>query len=390
MLFAAAPCLLSEEIRVQKYKIEIGSWGSEVLVYFELPEPGQGTAVQNLRNNLIRMLDSIISMDLLDNEVIFKGNKDDTDALIACYQDYLLKHKAEILENGLYSYLSTELRKETETGNLIIFRGGGGTMQEGMAHPGEEYTYFVTFDKRTGEQCLTPFLRSDIPFFEFLALLKKSDEGFLENDDLGLISYDPIKEMPSLNPDIFPSEGGLVLTYDGNELGLPRYMGDPRIVVPYSDILPLMTPEARSLLFDYPDVTEELSDIALTLCQYIPDHGLAENAQPYLTTSYYQAYSRAYNIPSDGIGDNEWLYYFVTGNDCTLPCFTVKSVHQIDNTHAIADIVVRELFVRENYKCLYEEKKWHTITMVKENGRWLLDDFDASKAGCNYLIDSEL
>lgn len=38
----------------------------------------------------------------------------------------------------------------------------------------------------------------------------------------------------------------------------------------------------------------------------LPNPGLAENAENYLTQSYYQAYDKAFNAPREEL-ENEWL-----------------------------------------------------------------------------------
>ena len=61
---------------------------------------------------------------------------------------------------------------------------------------------------------------------------------------------------------------------------------------------------------------KELKAIVLDMCKFIPDHGLRDDAEENLTKSYFDAYSGALNsIPeNDGmIGDEEFLYYFVSG-----------------------------------------------------------------------------
>ena len=104
---------------------------------------------------------------------------------------------------------------------------------------------------------------------------------------------------------------------------------------------------------------EDLSERALELCQFIPDHGLKPEARDYMTPEFFGALSEAFDAPVvdyGEIGDNEWLWYFVTGNDAATPEFTVKSISLVDETHP--------------------------AEMVRVDGQWLLDDFDGKKAEC--------
>ena len=86
---------------------------------------------------------------------------------------------------------------------------------------------------------------------------------------------------------------------------------------------------------------ENLSEKALELCQYIPDHGPVDGSEAYLTPDFYHAYAAAFDAPVaeyGEIGENEWLYYFVTGNGEAVPAYTVKSVSKIDKSGETASI----------------------------------------------------
>jgi hypothetical protein len=112
------------------------------------------------------------------------------------------------------------------------------------------------------------------------------------------------------------------------------------------------------------------------MCKYIPDHGLRDDAGENLTKSYYDAYSGALDaIPeNDGmIGDEEFLYYFVSGQDGE-PEFKVKSVEQK------GDSLIAKITLQDNTP--------HVVKLVKEGGRYLLDDFDDTKQQCLDYIKS--
>ena len=119
------------------------------------------------------------------------------------------------------------------------------------------------------------------------------------------------------------------------------------------------------------DRTEkELKATVLEMCKYIPDHGLREDAEGNLTKSYYEAYSGAINsIPEDSgmIGDEEFLYYFVSGQDGA-PEFTVKPVEQK------GDSLIAKITLQDNSA--------HVVRFVKDGERYLLDDFDDTKQQC--------
>ena len=128
---------------------------------------------------------------------------------------------------------------------------------------------------------------------------------------------------------------------------------------------------------------ENLSEKALELCQYIPDHGPVDGSEAYLTPDFYQAYAAAFDAPVaeyGEIGENEWLYYFVTGNGEAVPAYTVKSVSKIDKSTATAVITVQQVWgdgINPD-----EEVAEYEILMKKVDGKWLLDDFDGKKQEC--------
>ena len=139
--------------------------------------------------------------------------------------------------------------------------------------------------------------------------------------------------------------------------------------------------------FSWAQPMQDLSERVLELCQYIPDHSLKPEAKDYLTPEFFRALSEAFDAPVvdyGEIGDNEWLWYFVTGSDAATPEFTVKSLSIVDTTHAVATIAVqnRSDITRE----LFGEIAEYPIEMVRVGGQWLLDDFDGKKADCRDYI----
>ena len=126
---------------------------------------------------------------------------------------------------------------------------------------------------------------------------------------------------------------------------------------------------------------------ALELCRYIPDHGLRDDAREYLTPEYFRAYSEAIDAPDgeyNGVGESEWLYYFVTGSGGADPSFTVQSVSRINQTLAVANITVQEIWDYDDG--VAGEKFPHTITMALIDGKWLLDDYDNTKQQCRDYV----
>lgn len=145
--------------------------------------------------------------------------------------------------------------------------------------------------------------------------------------------------------------------------------------------------EPKDVTYTFP-VTFKLSeeDLAyrvLELCRYIPDHVLKPEAKEAMTPEFFRALSEAFDAPVADymeIGDNEWLWYFVTGNGGSEPVYGVKSVSLTSKNSAWAVITVRQSW--EGVIDPKENPKEYVVMLKRVNGRWLLDDFDGKKAEC--------
>ena len=137
-------------------------------------------------------------------------------------------------------------------------------------------------------------------------------------------------------------------------------------------------------LFSWAQPKQDLSERVLELCQYIPDHGLKPEAKDYLTPEFFRVLSEAFDAPVvdyGGIGDNEWLWYFVTGNGGGEPYYGIKSVSRDSKDKATAVITVRETWDGEFIDSEGDARKYE-IALKRIDGQWLLDDFDGKKAEC--------
>ena len=137
-------------------------------------------------------------------------------------------------------------------------------------------------------------------------------------------------------------------------------------------------------VFSWAQPKQDLSERVLELCQYIPDHGLKPEAKDYLTLEFFRVLSEAFDAPVvdyGGIGDNEWLWYFVTGNGGGDPYYGIKSVSRVSKDKATAVITVRETWEGE-FIDTEENAREYGISLKRVNGQWLLDDFDGKKAEC--------
>ena len=128
---------------------------------------------------------------------------------------------------------------------------------------------------------------------------------------------------------------------------------------------------------------EQLKKRANELCAYIPDHELLEKSRDYMTTDFYTVLDTMfYRLPEHEAMDHEWLYYFVTGNGGTIADYEVVSVEKTDATHAVATILVRQVWPEGITGDDENEPEEHRLYMELVNGEWLMSDFDEHKADC--------
>lgn len=127
---------------------------------------------------------------------------------------------------------------------------------------------------------------------------------------------------------------------------------------------------------------ERLHQRAAELCRYIPDCEELERSREYLTSDFYAVLDTLfYRLPEHEAMDHEWSHYFAADNGETIADCEVIEVKQTDPSHAVATIKVRqerEDDSRAEENCTEE----HRLYMEKENGIWLISDFDEHKQDC--------
>lgn len=128
---------------------------------------------------------------------------------------------------------------------------------------------------------------------------------------------------------------------------------------------------------------EQLKKRAAELCQYIPDHELLSQSKEYLTPDFYAVLDTMFNhLPEYEEVAHEWLYYFVTGNGGTIADYEVQCVEQSDATHAVATILVRQVWPEDIEGDEENTPEEHRLYMERVNDKWLMSDFDEHKADC--------
>lgn len=110
---------------------------------------------------------------------------------------------------------------------------------------------------------------------------------------------------------------------------------------------------------------------ALHFISVIPDHRIFPGSREMFTEDYYRSLSRAWDVPSDAIGEigsDEWLYYFITGNgDCD--DFRIEDINITSKgRHATIRFVA--------YQC--QRADTHQIDLQYNKGKWLIADYDAT------------
>lgn len=132
-------------------------------------------------------------------------------------------------------------------------------------------------------------------------------------------------------------------------------------------------PEDKSNRSQYSEMFTDdyVNDQAMKLIDFVPDHAFDPSSKPAFTESYFKLLEEAWMVPVnsfEGIGPEEFLYYFMTGNggcECTSHPKTILSTKVSDDDSAL---------VKMNY--LHED---HDMLLHFENGKWVIADFDGTK-----------
>lgn len=114
----------------------------------------------------------------------------------------------------------------------------------------------------------------------------------------------------------------------------------------------------------------------------IPDHAkVSEKAKIYMTEDLYETLMAAWDVPQwvQGIGDEEFLSYFITGNDPS-DKQEVKSSEVVSSQDGRYSINVKylETWGMEPAENLSEI----SLEMVSENDKWVVDDFGNGVKNC--------
>ena len=267
-------------------KTEVREWAdstrsANLTMKVELPETGQGAVTDRIRTALVEVMDEQLSHIGSYEEgrlfPAFEGDAAQTDALLAYYRDQALETLDKFAQEDMddrYEYiaenegLSAEERKEIltslpgwsydfslmkarETDKYVVFLSQD-YVYLGGAHGGVIGRGGLTFEKQDGllvEKFLDPACLDAIQ-----PLLRKGLTQYFAADDFEVTPEElddylfletGVIPFPAWTP--YPDKDGLVFTYQQYEIAAYA-AGMPNFTLPYEDLLPYLTPEAKALL----------------------------------------------------------------------------------------------------------------------------------------------
>lgn len=125
-------------------------------------------------------------------------------------------------------------------------------------------------------------------------------------------------------------------------------------------------------LSEHPEkfTSEYISQSAIKLIDYVPDHEFNPAIKPYFSEKYYALLEEAWSIAKanpDNLDENEWLYHFISGND---------DMAYADRTKTILETAVMDdwnTYAKMEYLGIV-----HDIVMHYENDGWVIANFDGT------------
>ena len=282
-IVAAVACRPSggKDVKTELREYEDSTAHADLSIKAELPVPGQGAVSERIRMALVEVMDEQLSHlgTYEENRLFpaFDGRADDTDALMEYYRSKALEaigkqaqedydervasieendgltdeERAEILSDMPGWEYAFSLLKNRETDRYVVFLSED-YVYLGGAHGGIIGRGGLTFDKKEGllvERFLDPACLDAIQ-----PLLRKGLTDYFKDGDMEITPEELDNVLflesgtipfPAWTP--FPGENGLVFTYQQYEIAAYA-AGMPNFTIPYDEILPYLTPEAKLLI----------------------------------------------------------------------------------------------------------------------------------------------
>ena len=282
-ILAAVACRPSggKDLQTETVNYEDSLAHADLSIKVELPVAGQGAVADRIRASLVEVMDGQLShIGSYEEERLFppyEGSTDKTDLLLEYYRGKALEsigkqaqedydervasieendgltedQRKEILDEMPGWEYEFNLLKDRETDKYVVFLSQD-YVYLGGAHGGVTGRGGLTFDKKEGvlvDKMLDPASLDAIQ-----PLLRKGLTKYFSDEDMEITQEEldnylfletGVVPFPAWTP--YPSEEGLVFTYQQYEIAAYA-AGMPEFTVPYADILPYLTPEAKALL----------------------------------------------------------------------------------------------------------------------------------------------
>ena len=270
-----------KDLKTEICEYEDSTAHADLSIKVELPVSGQGAVAARIRMALVEVMDEQLSHigTYEENRLFpaFEGDADKTETLLKYYRDKALEgigklsqedydervnsieendgltdaERKEILSEMPGWEYDFGLLKERETDQYVVFLSED-YVYLGGAHGGVIGRGGLTFDKKDGllvEKMIEPSCLDSIQ-----PLLRKGLTQYFSDNDME-ISPEELDNIlflesgtipfPAWTP--YPGEEGLVFTYQQYEIAAYA-AGMPNFTIPYTDLLPYLTLEAKALV----------------------------------------------------------------------------------------------------------------------------------------------
>ena len=282
-VLAAAACRPSggKDLQTETLNYEDSKAHADLSIKVELPVYGQGAAADRIRASLVEVMDGQLShIGSYEEERLFPAFEGDfrkTESLVMYYRDKALEaigqlsqedydervnsieendgltdgQRKEILADMPGWEYDFSLLKDRETDRYVVFLSQD-YVYLGGAHGGVVGRGGLTFDKKEG--ALVEKMVDSASLDAVQPLLRKGLSQYFSDNEMEVAPEEldnilfletGVIPFPAWTP--YPSEEGLVFTYQQYEIAAYA-AGMPEFTVPYADILPYLTPEAKALL----------------------------------------------------------------------------------------------------------------------------------------------
>ena len=282
-ILAAVACRPSggKDLQTETVNYEDSTAHADLSIQVELPVAGQSAAADRIRASLVDVMDGQLShIGSYEEERLFpafEGDFSKTESLVMYYRDKALEaigqlsqedydervnsieendglidgQRKEILADMPGWEYDFSLLKDRETDRYVVFLSQD-YVYLGGAHGGVVGRGGLTFDKKEG--ALVEKMVDSANLDAVQPLLRKGLSQYFSDNEMEVAPEEldnilfletGVIPFPAWTP--YPSEEGLVFTYQQYEIAAYA-AGMPEFTVPYADILPYLTPEAKALL----------------------------------------------------------------------------------------------------------------------------------------------